>query len=161
MPENDHIYQIAREILTTAIDILQVASRPVPQRTFVTVGEIADDCDLLAVSWQAAYVGLAGQPDAQPEGLGFVQRAATFELRRIRCGASADERGTPPPTGEVEEDAEQLLTDLWVIYQGFVARKGDRSFLSACDGFALGNAVSVGPQGGVVGWVLPMDVQVL
>lgn len=158
---NDHIYAVALEILATAVDILETEGRVVPPRRFVTFGEIGLDCNLLAVGWQNAYAGIAGQPDQQPEGLGFVQRAATFDLRRLRCVSSLDERGTPPSPDALNAEAEELLTDLWTIYQGFVERKSDRTFLTSCDGFSLGNAIAVGPQGGVGGWSLPMDVQIL
>ena len=158
---NDYLYTIAQEILAVATDILDDAGLEVPERTFVTFGEVPDDCDLMAVAWQGLYTGEAGAPNNQPEGQGFVNRAATFEIRRIRCISSSDERGTPPSPTEINEDAELLLTDLWAIYQGFVARKGDRSFLTSCEGFTLGNAVPVGPSGGVGGWILPVDVQVL
>jgi hypothetical protein len=158
---NDHLYAVAQEILSTAVDILGDADLEVPERQFVTFGEVADDCDLIAVSWQALYVGEPGAPNLQPEGLGFVTRSSSFEVRRIKCISSSDERGTPPSAAEMNEDAEAILTDLWTLYQGFVARKGDKTFLEGCQGFAIGNALPVGPTGGIGGFVLPLEVQVL
>lgn len=157
---NDYLYTIAQEILATAIDILNDASIEVPERTFVTFGEVADDCDLLAVAWQVLYTGEPGQPNNQPEGQGFVTRSATFELRRIRCVSVNSANGTPPSPEEME-DAEAVMTDVWTLYQGFVARKGDRTFLEHCQAFAIGNVVAVGPVGGMGGGIIPLEVQVL
>lgn len=159
---NDHLYTVAQEILSTAVDILVDAEIEVLGRTFVTFGEIADDCDLMAVAWQAGpYTGIVGQPNNQPEGFGFVQRAVTYELRRLQCVAGNSANGTPPSSDELNEDSESILTSLWVIYQGFVARKADKTFLSACDGFSIGTPVPIGPLGNMGGWSLPLEVQVL
>lgn len=158
---NDRLYTVAQEILATAVDILDDASIVVPERTFVTFGEVADDCDLLAVSWQGTYTGEPGQPNNVPEGQGFVTRSTTFELRRIRCVSVNTANGTPPTAEELNEDAEAVMTDIWTLYQGFVARKGNRTFLSSCEGFAIGNVIPVGPTGGMGGGILPFEVQVL
>lgn len=158
---NDYLYTVAQEILAEAVDILGDASITVPERTFVTFGEVADDCDLLAVSWQGTYTGEPGQPNNQPEGQGFVTRSTTFELRTIRCLSVNSANGTPPSPEEMNEDAEAVMTDVWTLYQGFVARKGDKSFLEGCQGFAIGNVIPVGPVGGMGGGILVLEVQVL
>ena len=80
---------------------------------------------------------------------------------KVQCVSGNAANGTPPTSDELNEDSEDILTSLWVIYQGFVARKADKTFLSACDGFAIGNALPVGPSGNMGGWVLPLEVQVL
>lgn len=156
---NDYLFTLADEIRAVASEVLEAAGIAVPKRTFVTFGEVADDCDLMAVAFQGMYTGNPGFPDPRAEGSGFVTRSASFEIRRVRCVYSADERGKPPSATQMDEDAEEVLTDLWVLHQGLVARKHAKTFLTSCQNFTIGNILPVGPVGGMGGGIIPIEVE--
>ena len=161
---NDYLYTVAQEILATAVAILEEAEIDVPERRFVTFGEVTDDCDTLVVTFRGLYTGNPGQPNNQPEGLGYVVRSAQYELRKLQCVALPLQGRDPTSPESHNEDAENVLTGLWVLYQGFVARKADKSFLEACQGFTMGEVspidIAPGMSSMIGGGLMVFDVQV-
>lgn len=76
----------ATELLTDVGNLLTIAGRTVPDRQYVTAGEVVDDCEQLAVSYIRHY-GTNGNAAAEvvaPITCDIVL-AAEFEIRLTKC----------------------------------------------------------------------------
>lgn len=156
----DYLDDLAHEILATAIDALEDNAITPPVRQFVSPGAIADDCDQIAVELARIFTGRPGAEVAEPEQCGYA-RTAEFFIRIVRCLASAsDDDDIIPTPDELNGDAKIVMRDIWVIHQELITRRAAGTFLDRCQNLLVGNALPAGPEGGLGGWQLLIQVQI-
>lgn len=160
---NTYLFDLAKEILAECVDILSDAGITPPEIQAVWPGEIVDEgCDQISVGLERLYNGLPGLEAASPEAVAEMAwaRSASYVVRIVRCVNSGNDRGRPPTVTEIEDDAEATYSDIWAIHQGLVTRYHAGTFLEACQSFLVGNALPAGPDGGVGGWTITLDMAV-
>lgn len=159
----DHLYTLADEILATCIDALSDNGIAPPTKNFISAGTIIDfpdECpDMLAVELTRIYTGLPGIEVALPEKCGHA-RTAEFLIRIVRCLDSANEENNNPTVDQLNADALATYSDIWVLHQELIERKAAGTFLDACQSLLIGNALPDGPEGGIGGWTIQLDVQI-
>lgn len=159
------VWDLAVELLAAAEQALTDNGIDLPDRRFVTFGEVVDDvgegCDgLLAVTGMRIFTGTPGQEVALPEQCGYA-RTLEMLVRIVRCvhPAEGDEEQIIPTTTELEYDARTTMRDVWVILQGLIEQHANQDLYPACQRLMFGNASVAGPSGGVGGWQILVQVQ--
>lgn len=157
-----YLHELAREILGASVDSLNDDGITPPDRRYVHPGsnfDVADDCDQLVVSMERVYSGVPGEPfEARNEILGN-PRSAQFSVRIVTCVNTVDSQGRAPSDDEIDADALVTYSLVWSIYQGLLERIGDERLLGACQHVIVGDATPIGPEGGMGGWFITLDVQ--
>lgn len=154
----DYLYELAEDILTASEGVLTDNGVTLPSRRAIWPGEIVDECDQLAVTLSQIYSGSPGNPVADPERGGYV-RTAQYIIRIVRCLESLDEQGRGPSDEEINADSLVAYTDIWVLFQGLIERYAAKTFLSSCQGVLFSLITPVGPQGGLGGWAVTIDIE--
>lgn len=155
------LFDIAADIRAAIESGFQTAGRELPERRFVSNGDVADDCDQLAVEVTSVFRMSEGQEVAtslkRSAGLGM-----DVAIRLSRCQPSGETIGddyVAPSPEELQDAASDLLIDGWVMRQSLIAayKAGD---FESCNDLALGRLEAFGPLGGIGGWTLNVRVQV-
>lgn len=159
MPRPERLFGLASDVLGIAVASLTATDAGCPNRSYVSDGPlIAWDCEQVVVSVERVY-GTDGDVSAEvvdPVRC-LVMRAAMIGVWVVRCAPTMDDDGNAPTAAAIHENAEVILADPMVVFDGLLAahRAGD---LSAVGGLAFEQWEGVGPDGGLVGGVLRLRV---
>lgn len=165
------LYDLAAGLLA---DVVAIFAAPIgggppialPDRQYVSDGQaVAFDCAELVVAAPRLYTGYAAS-----ENLERVQRgqgvpvAAEFTIYLTRCVPKIDTTGSgqvivPTPT-EIDASAQAILQDGWVLYAGVLQRHHAGTLFADCEDVFVGQLLSLGPEGGLGGWALPVRTQI-
>lgn len=160
VPEPSRLWLIARDILDTAVLALDSNGIDPPDRRVIAPGEIADDCNQIAVALVRVFTGTPGREVNLPEQCGNA-RTAEYVIRPVRCVAVVDDQGHPPSDVQQTDDAEVVYRDLWTIHQELIQRWADGTFLDGlCGELLIGNIGPAGPEGGLSGYEMVVQAQV-
>lgn len=144
---------ICADALQAVVDYYTMQGIDLPARRYVSGGQPAWDCELVAVYVVTVVPGdLAGATTADAsfeDGVAFGLRNATIAIDIVRCGATATVVGgkvTPPTVAAEEAVAEALHLDADSVDVAIIT-----SDLVGCQMLSPVGWVPVGPQGGFVG----------
>lgn len=145
------IYQLGSDLLDAVEDHFAVAPAiSLPERSYVTIGTPAIDCEQVVVSVPQFFTGLPGAAYVGPLVPG-VTSAVEFAVSIIRCVANMDERGNPPTVAAMQADAQALLADADRLRAAmFIAKKN--GVFEDCNDLVIAETVAIGPEGGFGGW---------
>lgn len=153
------VHDMAVDLLEVVGDALEAKGVTLPERQYVHVGEVADDCEQLVVSVPRLYVGL---PSAQDLTGIRCSSSITVELHPRLTVCVPTVEGDPPtfPSAEELNQAGMVLGVAgWAMLQGVVAAvKGD--LWTSCQEVVVGDLLAHGPAGGYSGWDLTVRVMI-
>jgi hypothetical protein len=152
----ERAYQLAAAALQAVVQHYADESEDLPARQFASDGEVAWDCEFVAVRVVRIY---AGTPDAEIVGsLNCpLTLTAVLGLSVARCVPTMGEQGTPPSASEIDASAQVVLKDPLLLYAALreAQKAGD---LAGCSGLAYEQWVAIGPSGGMSGGELTVRV---
>lgn len=162
---NTHIYDLGNELLNAVNTQFAAAGVELPDRQYVHHGEVAWDCEQLV----AAVVGFgvpherlgatSGFTEVVFPGVPFTNAVdITISLIRTVCGIPDDSEVLPSPD-VLDGDAQKLLTDGWLLFNGLNQAASAGSLLGGgCQNVAIGTCLPQGPEGGFAGWVCTVSI---
>lgn len=157
-PSPDRIWNLAVAVKAAVIDGFADAGVTLPDRQFITYGQLpAHDCAELVVAVESTfgYEGAVQQEVIEPAlaRAGHTMRGARVAIHLLRCVPVVGDDGEIPSEADEEEAAEEVLTDAQVVLTAVVAaqRAGD---LPRCGGVAFEQWTAVSPAGGIGGGIL-------
>lgn len=159
MPRPERLYGVARQVLDLVAAALDATPAGAPDRRYVSDGPlVAWDCEQLVVAVEGT---VSHDGDLMVETPGpvncLVMRAATLGVWIVRCAPTVEDDGTPPPADDIDANAAVMLADPTVMLDAIVTayQAGE---LAGAFGLALLGWDGVGPEGGLVGGVLRVRV---
>lgn len=169
MPETptdfDSFYNRAGELLDLCAEALALTPAGAPAMQFVSPGLPAFDCcPFLAVSGSSLGVDFTGGafgPAANAGHAATYQRSnlVGFTVWPIRCAPAQGANGKPPPVANKDAAARTIMSDAWTIWNVIMyAIRNDVIWDGRCSEVYFDQAVPVDPEGGCVGWRIPIRV---
>lgn len=159
MSRPERLHTVASQALTLATAALEASEAGAPARRYVSDGPmLAWDCEQVVVTVESVF-GHAGNIAAaavDPVQC-LVMRGAVLGVWVVRCAPTMADDGTPPPAAEIDANAEVVLADPTVVFDGLLAGLRDGSWLGA-HGLAFEEWTGIGPEGGLTGGVLRVRV---
>lgn len=147
------LYDIADALLTVVVNAIPSP----PSRQYVSNGEVALDCELVAVEMVRVYTGLPGAEVVNATPCRGNAASADYRIWVARCVPS---EGTPSAQ-EIDNSARELLTDGWLLRRAIIAELNDdsSSIVDSCDNARIGPLAHYGPSGGYGGVTMAVAVQ--
>lgn len=122
----------------------------VPERSYVTLGEVADDEEQLVTAARRIYFGPVDTEALRALRMAQYTRTVVLEVRFIMCAVTQDGENPPAPE-DLEANAAEVLE--WGVAIGNALINAHKSgIFEACQDVALGPSVPIGPVGGYVGF---------
>ena len=87
-----------------------------PKRRYWTMATPVVDCEQLVVFFQQLYLGPPGAEVGEPQRC-HVPRSATLTISIARATPIVNQNGRPPSPEKIEEAAEVLSIDSWVLME--------------------------------------------
>lgn len=149
------IYSFASQLLADVVEALEDADRTVPDRQYVTTGEVADDCEQLVVAFRR-LIPTTG--DLLDDGPMIVECAimpvAEFEVRLTKCVPTSDDAGNPPQPTTLNNDASEKADDAQALLAAVhtLAEQG---------AWGLEPLETVGPTGGYLASSITLRVSTI
>lgn len=150
-PSPTRIYDVCDDLLTA---VVTRHGGDLPARQYVSAGEPAWDCELVATYCESAG-NVDGDPtldtfDAVKRLPGHTVRAGTFVVTIVRCTPAVIDNSANPPSVD-EENAASLAVyeDAQRMFNALVAAE-KAGELPGCNSIAFGQWTVVGPDGGFV-----------
>ena len=163
---NERLYTLGQVILDEAVSRLIAGGREVPERQYIANGpppDVAWDCRQLTVALTRVFPGTPGIERVGRVAGGFGPCATIWSVEYIvelvRCVSVLNDQGTPPQASVIDGEAADLLTDLWVLHQGLAEAAAAGEIADRCDDVLIGNAILLGPEGGMASIRVPIQVQ--
>lgn len=101
--------------LTRVVGVFEQAGITLPTRRYWSLGQPAWDCEQVVVSLVQAYIGPPGDEASTPQRCDGVKSAA-ISVQVVRCIPTVGpSRGKPPTDLQLQEAAEQLAIDAYVL----------------------------------------------
>lgn len=155
-------YTLAQRVLQIIVDGWPTDpddAAPLPERQYVSFGQIAWDCEQLTVSVLRTYA-TEGDPAFETRFSGmpiFSHHAVALEVSIIRCQPTIPDGSDHPPVVDLQTAAYDALVDEGTLRDVLVSAQnaGD---LGSPQGLSLGAWESQGPQGGVGGGALGVSL---
>lgn len=161
MPPDPRLRDTANAILDNLVDALTAAGIDVPERRFVTTGDVAHDfaaqkcAEAFVITWDGNFQGVPGQ------GAGNLTNApincampltAQFTLALLRCVPVVKPSGQAPTAAELQASGEQLMLDAMTLPAVIIEEHLAGDLVpGGCTLLALGQMLPIGPLGGVGG----------
>lgn len=144
---------IAADLLGAAVAALGTDA---PDRRFVSHNAPAWDL----CKWDQLTVHLASLQFKQSAGprLRMTAPNPTWAIQIVRCVPQMEDNGHPPSADALSTSGQALLDDLDAIQQA--VRADAAAIFGGCEALAFGQAVPLGPQGGVGGYSWPISAEV-
>jgi hypothetical protein len=157
------LYDLAVAMRDCVAAELAAQSLPAPDRSVVTVGEIAwDECPCGQLAVTLVEVFPADTPPTPTLGLWRKcppsSRVAHYTVELLRCAHGTTGGGDPPTPAELSADALLAIRDAWAVRQGIACCLRTLAATNAVADFSLGTQSMVGPAGGCVGSELAVYV---
>lgn len=150
---------VCTDLLASVVDVFADAAIELPDRQYVTSGEVAFDCDdgQLVVSAQRIFRGNANE--AQGDVKLGASRSVDLDIYLMRCVPTPDDEGNPPSGAALAAAGMAQLVDAWTLFRGVLKNKA--SFSDACSSMNVAECVAVGPEGGLGGWRMRLSVELV
>lgn len=157
----DALFTLAQGLLTSIENIFSAAGVSLPSRKYVSNGDVAFDCEQLAVQASQVYLGQSGGQVITPITKGAaVVRTVEFSIYLLRCAPVAPDNQTAPSAADIQANAQKILIDGWVLFQGVLAEGIAGTLLGECENFSVNAMTPQGPAGGQAGWLLKIAGQI-
>lgn len=157
-------YDAAVLLLALVVEGYAAVEIDLPERQYITPGIIpAFDEDQLTVSVQAIRTGIPGQRLGAPLVNCGAVRHVSLRIDLTRCTPVVEVSGAPPTAAALTESAKEILRDVElldrIVRDGrlLLAGKGDPAKGRGI-GIVLGSATPLGPDGGLSGSRIDVDV---
>ncbi len=108
-----NIRNLMESVLQKTIDIYAAAQMPLPAKQFWTMGQPAQDCEQLAVSFVQAYLGRPGDEASTPQPCNTT-RTVVLNVMVGRC-IPTGVNGKPPSAEKFMEFSEYQAVDAWLL----------------------------------------------
>lgn len=82
--------------------------------------------------------------------------AGDFSITLLRCAPAVKDDGTPPTCDELSESARQILTEMYIALRALICCLAAKKRAAK---FVIREAVTVGPEGGCVGFTIRFTVE--
>jgi len=152
---SDLIYNQATTLLVDVVDIFSDEGISLPDLRYIHSGEVAYDCDLVAVQVSRIRIGSPSREQTQSVAKTMFETGVAYRIHVIRklCAILQDE-GKFPTADQFDQDALVAMQDGWVLFNGLVTRANQGTLAAGvlCDEIVIGPAATTGPQGGLGGW---------
>ena len=130
-----------------------------PGRSFISPGQPQYDCDCDSDGQLTVHSLAVNSDPFEPiknhERLNIVTLQATI----LRCVDVWPEGGGPPDEDAAEASAAQVNADAWALWNHIFNLISAEQLFTLCDKIIWDGLRAITPQGGCVGWVLTMRVQ--
>ena len=156
--------ELAVTLLDAFVAQLEAQDVPVPERRYVAPGSvIAEDGEQLAVILGLVGQGQPGKPEPGTYVPGSEILMAQFDLQLIRTIPALNGEGFPPQMipGAVAlgESGVQLINDAEALVKAAIAIHAAKTVTEAAlQGFAIGPASPLGPEGGLAGTRILVEI---
>jgi len=108
-----NIRDLMASVLQTTIDIYGSAQMPLPAKQFWTMGQPAQDCEQVTVSFVQAYLGTPGDEASTPQRCSTT-RTAVLAVSIARC-IPIGVNGKPVSAEKMMEFSEFQAIDAWLL----------------------------------------------
>lgn len=152
----DSIFDAAVDLLGRVEDAAANAGVVLPERRFVSNGEVAFDCELVAIQVPTGFRGSPALPSPDRNRRNVTVWTFEFTVWLIRCVPTINDRGIVPTAAALQDSASVILRDAHILTYDLMPLLDDLS--DTCTHVAAGNLVGVGPEGGFAGWQLPIQI---
>ncbi len=148
----------AQALLDAAVDGLADLA---PERRYLWVGAVIDDCEQLVVSNRGISVGTPAAEIAADlrDTHGVHAKFTTFEVRWTTCVGQPDE-GALSPEASTAVAAVLLEAAQDRFYSAITRAVLTGELFEACQSVSVGPLVPVDTSGGLIGWSLEVRMQV-
>jgi len=154
------LYTQAAALLVACQTLLAVDT---PSLSYLAPGTPAIDCEMLTV--HAPGVGEAptgpavGALDAGHRGKFGQVTLSSLLVTVTRCDAQPAFEDTPDPVAKAQV-AERVLKDVWILWNGLYRLIETDGLFFGCGEKYLDPAQAIQPQGGMVGWTIPIRLSI-
>lgn len=151
----DYLQILASDLLAAALAGLAPArtGNPEPDRVYISHGAPAwDDCD--GSGQLSVWVGPIQHVQVALGNVCQIRPSAPLCVTLLRCVPTMNDDGSPPSAAALTASAGELNRDVWSLLTelyAFAAALG-------CDMVDVGSAEPLGPEGGLAGWRVCLDV---
>lgn len=160
------IHETGTDVLAAIVAAYEAADVALPERRYVTSGDVAIDCEQVVVSVNRIFPGI---PGAEITSADLSQcrgpRVQVMQCYVVRCvptpEADSGESYQPPSPAELDASAAELLADAGLLSDGLIRHLlenqtewGDRR------AWRVGDLNSYGPEGGFGGWRVLVEVAI-
>lgn len=164
------LYDLAKELLDFCVVALDELPAGAPARRYVAVGLPALDCEQLTV-----HAFQVGEADTAPRettmdllrrGHPYARLNLAFLVitiaRECYPGPTAMNMQVPEPPTVVDLVAasETIYADGWQLWNAVPTALRDGALFSACRFVGWQPMQPLGPEGGMAGWTMPIQVQI-
>lgn len=165
-PSHINLAALARRCLDAVVAHHDEHGWHLPERRYLAAGEpnaIAADDEHLAVMLEGMQPGSSQQAQRGQVVQSRGARAqllprATLVVRLMRCIPVGDEYGAPD-ADVIDESGMELFTDVGRVLSSLYAWAGSENSGPMLNGqVSFGQVMSLGPSGGIAGWMFPVDV---
>jgi hypothetical protein len=156
--EAKHLAVFLQNTLDRVLAIYESYSVPVPDRVYWTLGQPAEDCEQLVVSFIQMYLGMPGDEATEPRRCND-PRVATVNVQVSRTVPIVSSNGRPPTPEAIQLHSNLVAYDAWVLMDSI----NQLDAWSDVDPLGLGviGTINVAaPQGGLHTTVLTLTVAV-
>lgn len=171
MPPDSRLLDAAQSILDNLAADLTTRGIDVPERQFVTTGDIAHDfagqkcAEAFIITWDGLLQGTVSQ------GAGNLVNApilcampltAQYTIALLRCVPVVKETGKPPTASELQASGEALMLDAMTLPASLIDLQTEGDLCdSGCSLVGIGQVQPIGPLGGVGGAAMTILVTLL
>lgn len=170
MPPDSRLRDAAQEILDNLAADLTVRGIDVPERQFITTGDIAHDfagqrcAEAFVVTWNGSYQGIVSQETGNLSDapiLCAMPLTAQFTIALLRCVPIVKPSGQAPTAAELQASGVALLLDAMTLPASVVDLQGEGALVTDADLLGISTVQPIGPDGGVGGVALSLVVTLL
>lgn len=104
------------KVLEKVVEVYEDYNVPLPSRRFWTMGEVAIDCEQLAVSFVQVYLGRPGDQANEPQRC-QMPRSAVLTISISRQVPIVGQNGRPPSDDKIQEASEIAAVDAWMFME--------------------------------------------
>lgn len=154
----------ASALLAAFVTELLVIGIDVPEAVYVAPGQIPWDGPSLTISLGYVAIGQPGQPDSQSLiSTSQIETTATLYLELIRevstFGYGSGIVGLPTQEA-MDVEGTQALDDAGAMVAAAIAVKASSQIVSLGAGFAIGQCLPIGPEGGLAAMRLELTLSI-
>jgi hypothetical protein len=151
----DYLQTLAADLLAASLAGLAVArtGNPEPDRVYISHNSPAwDECS--GDGQLSVWIGPIVHTQVAVGSVCQIRASAPLCVTLLRCVPTMRDDGSPPTSAELTASADGLNRDVWSLLTelyDYVAALG-------CDIVDVGSAEPLGPDGGLAGWRVCIDV---
>lgn len=167
MPPDSRLRDAAQEILDNLAADLTVRGIDVPERQFITTGDVAHDfegqrcAEAFVVTWNGTFQGIVSQETGNLSDapiLCSMPLTAQFTIALLRCVPIVKASGQAPTAAELQASGETLMLDAMTLPVSVVDLQGEGNLVTDADLLGITAVQPIGPDGGVGGVALSLVV---